>query len=354
MGSCTIKADSLTPSLSVCKRDFQLHYVIGKGGFGKVWKLEHKKTGVLYAMKEMSKARVLSKKSVVSVMNERELLTALRHPFIVNMHFAFQDRDNLYLVTDLMPGGDLRYHLSRLHTFTQDQSRFFLACILVGLDHLHKHNVIHRDIKPENLVLDARGYVRITDFGITRLYSPDNARETSGTPGYMAPEVVCQQPHSFTVDYFAVGVLLYEFMTGKRPYPGRTRKEIKDQVLARQATATSEQLPANWDPTALDLINRLLQRKPTHRLGAGGLAEVKAHPWFAALDWEALMDKTLEAPLVPQGDHNFSSRLGKTHNVWKDARSDTMIANISLLQNRATQQLFAEYEFDNSACNSPS
>jgi serum/glucocorticoid-regulated kinase 1/serum/glucocorticoid-regulated kinase 2 len=170
----------------------------------------------------------------------------------------------------------------------------------------------------------------------------------------MAPEVICQQPHSFTVDYFAVGVLLYEFMTGKRPYPGRTRKEIKDQVLTRQATATSEQLPANWDPTALDLINRLLQRKPTHRLGAGGLAEVKAHPWFAALDWEALMDKSLEAPLIPQGDHNFSSRLGKTHNVWKDARSDTMIANISLLQNRATQQLFAEYEFDNSACNSPS
>ena len=353
MGSCTIKTDSLTPNMTVCKRDFQLHHIIGKGGFGKVWKLEHKRSGAHYAMKEMSKARVLSKKSVVSVMNERELLTVLRHSFIVNMHFAFQDRENLYLVTDFMPGGDLRFHLSRLHTFTQEQSRFLVACILTGLGYIHSQNVIHRDIKPENLVLDSRGYVRITDFGIARVYYPDNARESSGTPGYMAPEVICQQPHSFAVDYFAVGVLLYEFMTGKRPYPGRTRKEIKEQVISRQATVANEHLPEGWDQSVLDLINRLLQRKPINRLGNNGLLEVKTHPWFSGFAWSELEGKNLQAPFVPDGDRNFSSRLGKTHNLWKDARSDTMVANISLLQNRATQQLFAEYEFDSAICPSP-
>ena len=351
MGSCNFKSDSFEPLQTTSKHHFLLHYVIGKGGFGKVWKLEHKKTGQLYAMKEMSKARVLSKKSVVSIMNERELLMELRHPFIVNMYYAFQDRENLYLVTDLMPGGDLRYHLGKAKKFPEAQSsteyaEFLIACIVTSLEHLHNHEILHRDIKPENLVMDSRGYLRITDFGIARTYTPENARETSGTPGYMAPEVLCQQPHSYTADYFAVGVILHEFMIGRRPYPGRTRKEIKDQILARQAEITAAQLPAEWNPSVLDFVNRLLQRKPSNRLGHGGINELKMHAWFAGFQWPALLEKTLDAPFVPNDQDNFSSRLRKTHNVWKDAKSESMIQNISLLRNDATQQLFAGYQFD--------
>lgn len=165
---------------------------IGRGGFGKVWKVEQKKTNQLYAMKEMQKARVLAKKSVNSVMNEKKFLSQIYHPFLVNMNFAFEDRENLYLVSDLMQGGDLRYHLAKHKKFNEQQTRFFIACMILALEYLHQKSILHRDIKPENLVFDSNGYLKITDLGIARVWNPDNSKDTSGTPGYMAPEVMCR------------------------------------------------------------------------------------------------------------------------------------------------------------------
>lgn len=211
MGNCNFKTEYETDNVvAVTKNHFQFHYVIGKGGFGKVWKVEMKKTNRLFAMKEMLKCRIISKRSVTSVMNERKLLSSLKHPFLVNMHYAFQDRENLYLVMDLLNGGDLRYHISKHRKFTEEQTRFFLACLILCLEYSHNKGVIHRDIKPENLVFDSTGYLRLTDFGIARIWNPENAKDTSGTPGYMAPEVMCRQNHGVAVDYFAIGVIGYE------------------------------------------------------------------------------------------------------------------------------------------------
>ena len=138
------------------------------------------------------------------------------------MIFCFQDKENLYLVMDLLNGGDLRYHISKNKRFSEEQTKFFVACILLALDYLHSNNILHRDIKPENLVLDHignswiyLGYVRLTDFGIAKLFQKENSNETSGTPGYMAPEVMCCLNHTIAVDYFALGVMTYEFMQGK-------------------------------------------------------------------------------------------------------------------------------------------
>ena len=133
---------------------------------------------------------------------------------------------------DMHSGGDLRYHISRQRLFTEAQTKFFVACIVHSLSFIHKKLIIHRDIKPENLVFDSRGYLKVTDFGIARIWSQDNSRETSGTPGYMAPEVMCKQNHGVSVDYYAVGVIAYECMLGKRPYNGKGRKEIRDNILA--------------------------------------------------------------------------------------------------------------------------
>ncbi len=149
------------------------------------------------------------------------------------MNYAFQDRENLYLVMDLLTGGDLRYHISKHRRFSETQVQFFLANILEGLEHIHVKGIIHRDIKPENLVFDSNGYLRTTDFGIARIWQPENSKDTSGTPGYMAPEVMCRQNHGVAVDYFAVGVIAYECMFGKRPYLGKSRKEIRDHILAK-------------------------------------------------------------------------------------------------------------------------
>ena len=158
-----------TANQIISKSSFSYLYPIGKGGFGRVWKVEMRRTKQFFAMKEMDKLRILSKRSVHSVMNERKILEALKHPFIVNMLYAFQDRDNLYLVMDLMSGGDLRYHINKNRFFLESQSRFFAACIITGLEYIHSNGVLHRDIKPENLVLDSKGYLRITDFGIARI-----------------------------------------------------------------------------------------------------------------------------------------------------------------------------------------
>lgn len=212
-------------NVAINKNNFLYHYAIGKGGFGKVWKVERKKDKQIFAMKEMSKARVLTKRSVNSVLNERKILAQLKHEyallvltpfsFIVNMQYAFQDRENLYLVMDMLSGGDLRYHISRHRRFSEEQTRFFVACIINSLEYVHNKSILHRDIKPENLVFDEKGYLRVTDFGIARIWNPDNAKETSGTPGYMAPEVMCRQNHGVAVDYFAVGVIGFECMMGR-------------------------------------------------------------------------------------------------------------------------------------------
>lgn len=225
----------------------------------------------------MLKLRVVSKRSVSSVMNERRLLSMIKHPFMVNMQYAFQDKDNLFLAMDLMSGGDLRFHLGKMKKFSEQQTRFFVACIVTGLEYLHINGIIHRDIKPENLVFDNKGYLRITDFGISKLMSPENYRDTSGTPGYMAPEVMCRQNHGIATDYFALGVIAYEFMTGRRPYLGRNRKEIKDQIMARQIQLKKQDVPAGWSMEAVDFINKLLQRKAQNRLGNNGPQEVKNH-----------------------------------------------------------------------------
>jgi serum/glucocorticoid-regulated kinase 2 len=233
-------------------------------------------------MKEMLKARVMHKKSIQSVMNELKLLSMIQSRFIVNAHYAFQDQENLYLVMDLLLGGDLRFHLARKRKFTMEQTKFFIACLVQALESVHGNGIIHRDIKPENMVFDENGYLKLTDFGIAREWLPeiDNSNETSGTPGYMAPEVMCKNNHGMAADFFAVGVIAWECMLGRRPYVGKSRREIRDAILAKQAQIRKNDVPSDWSLEAADFINKCLARKASSRLGYNGIEEVKNHPWF--------------------------------------------------------------------------
>ena len=293
----------------VTKNSFEFQYIIGKGGFGKVWQVTLKKTQKLYAIKEMSKVKIIDRKSEKSIKTEREFLSILHHPFIVNMNFAFQDYENLYLVMDLLTGGDLRYHISKRKRFSESQTKFFIGNLLLGLDYIHKKNIIHRDIKPENLVLDSNGYLRITDFGVAKRNKKDNSRETSGTPGYMAPEVLMAQNHSFTVDFFAIGVMCYEFMIGKRPYIGKNRREIKNLVLRFQARITKENLLCDWSEDSMDFINACLIRKDKYRLGFNnGCKDLIEHSWFNNFDWNGVLDKKISAPYIPLNEGNYDKK----------------------------------------------
>ena len=288
---------------------FEFLFVIGKGGFGKVWRVRYRRTQEIFALKEMSKRKILDKKSEYSINNERVFLSKLRHPFLVNMHYAFQDKDNLYLVIDILNGGDLRFHCSRYRKFSEEQTRFFIACIVHSLSYVHKNNVIHRDVKPENLILDDKGYVHLTDFGIAKENMGDNSSETSGTPGYMSPEVILGIGHNFSVDYYAIGVIGYEFMTGKRPYLGKTRREIKEQMFKKQARITKDKLEKKWSLDSMDFINRLIERKPELRLGhKNGIQELKDHFWLRYYPWKDLEDKILPGPFIPEKRNNFDKR----------------------------------------------
>ena len=343
MGNCNFRSETSETNsskvyLALSSNLFKINYAIGKGGFGKVWRVEHKRTKVNFALKEMEKTRIINKRSVLSVMNERRLLAMIRHPFIVNMQFAYQDREKLYLVMDLMPGGDLRYHIGKQRRFTEQQTRFFICCILCSLEYLHENAIIHRDIKPENLVLDYKGYVHLTDFGIARIWQPENKHETSGTPGYMAPEVICRQNHSYVSDYFALGVIVYEFMNGKRPYQGKSRKDIRDSILAKQVQIKPQDLPAGWSVEVCDFVNRLLQRKPHNRIGYSGIKEIKDHPWLTGVNWEALIQKKLPAPFIPITKDNFDQK--QVNSEWQDEGEPVDLTLVSV------QNLFAGYYYD--------
>lgn len=294
----------------------------------------------------MDKSRILLRNSVHSVMNERNLLSLIKHPFIVNMHFAYQDRSKLYLILDLMAGGDLRYHLGRIKQFNENQTRFLVCCLLLSIEYLHENNIIHRDIKPENIVLDCNGYAHLTDFGIARILQKENKHETSGTPGYMSPEVICRQNHSKETDFFAIGVIVFEFMTGKRPYLGKNRKEIRDAILLKQVKITQSTLPPDWSPEAGDFANQLLQRKPQNRLGRNGIGEVKEHPWVKNVNWSGLMQRKLLAPFVPLAKDNFDSKHVNSGWVNGDDKFDLELASI--------QNLFQGYSFESNKQKDPS
>ena len=288
----------------ITRNSFEFIFLIGKGGFSKVWKVKWKKTGEIFALKEMSKPRIIDKKCEDTILLERDLLSKMNHPFIVNMHFSFQDMNSLYLVMDLITGKDLRYHLSKEKQFSSEVSKFFIACTILGLEYIHYNNILHRDIKPDNLVLDQNGYVKITDFGISREMNKMIKGESSGTPGYMAPEVMCGKPHSIDSDYYCLGIMTFEFMKGVRPFLCKSNSELKKRVMETNMVVNKLSLPEGWGIEAGDFINRLIKRKQSERLGHGGDNEVKNHLWFKGFRWDKLYRMELKSPYIPEIEEN--------------------------------------------------
>ena len=269
--------------------------------------MKYKRTKKIYAMKEMSKAKIFMKKSVNSILKEREFLEKLHYPFLSNMHFAFQTQDFLYIVLDYLQGGDLRYNICKKVNYTEEEVKFIISNIILSLEYIHSNNIIHRDIKPENLVFDINGYLHLTDFGIANEhYENDILINSSGTPSYMAPEVLIKKPHSFEVDFYALGIIIFELIYGKRPYNGRNRKEIRDQVISRETQIKYDNLPSGWDINCIDFINGLLKRKNKIRLGFKGIYQIKNHPFLNSVLWDDIEKMTFKSPFIfKSNEDNF-------------------------------------------------
>lgn len=303
MGNCH-ERNELDGCSTISEADFEFIKPIGRGAFGTVWDSRHKKTNVPLALKVFTKASITTQDALNSILKERAILSILSHPFIINMKLAFHSTRKLFLGLDLKLGGDLRFHITK-KKFNEPEIKFVLCCVIQALEFVHSCNFIHKDVKPENIVLDNSGYAFLTDFGTCELIKTQNGTETSGTPGYMAPEVICRQNHSFVSDFFSLGIILYEVIMGNRPYMGKNRQEIRQSILNAQVSIHKESIPEGWTEESVDICNGLLKRKPSSRLGAGGVQEILQHPWFADFDLEKLKKFELKAPFVPEKENNY-------------------------------------------------
>ena len=289
--------------------------------------------------------RILDCKNIRSVKNERELLSKMNHPFIVNLHFSFQDSHFLYLVIDLLTGGDLRYHLFHKKYFDEKQTKFIISCVALGLEYCHSNLIIHRDIKPENILLDSDGYAHITDFGIAMQQS-NNATQMSGTPSYMAPEALFGKNQTTVSDYYSLGVLTYELMFGVKPYTGKNREEIKEKISKRDFILSNKIIEKNnWSKESLDFLNKLLQKEPNKRLGSlTGITEFKKHPWLLSVDWKSLYNFKIQAPFVPYGEKNYESQfVSKKIKVGED----TEIRYENIIKSSEYKTAFNDYKYFN-------
>ncbi|KAL0485534.1 serine/threonine-protein kinase [Acrasis kona] len=282
--------------------DFEMLKLIGQGSFSKVCLVKKKDTGKLYAMKVLLKNELKKRNQVEHTNTERKILAKYQHPFLVKLHYSFQTQDKLYMCLEYVDGGELFYHLKRARRFPENLACFYAAEILLAINFLHSNDIVYRDLKPENILVDLQGHLKLTDFGLSKagVTSMGGSTEGSktrtfcGTPDYLAPEVIQGCPHGKAVDYWGLGVLLYEMLTGQPPFRGKNRNELYEQVL-RMDVGFPEHVSAN----ARSLVSALLTKKPEERLGAQKGEDVQNHPFFQGIDWQKLLDKQIEPPFKP-------------------------------------------------------
>lgn len=280
--------------------DFELLRVVGQGAFGKVFQVRKRDTGEVFAMKVMRKDRIMEKDHGDYVKAERDVLTSIVHPYIVTLRYSFQTIHKLYLVLDFINGGHLFFQLYRAGTFEEPLARLYTAELVLGLAHLHSLGFVHRDLKPENVLLDKEGHIKITDFGLAKANMSDQEEQRTnsfiGTMEYMAPEIISGKGHGKAVDWWSVGILLYEMLCGVPPFRAKGR-----QALQKLIVSGKYKLPPYLSAEAALFLKGLLQKEPSKRLGFGprGSQDVVTHAFFRHVDWKALKERTVPSPFRP-------------------------------------------------------
>jgi len=282
----------------ISKEDFELLTVIGKGSFGKVMQVRKKDDQRIFAMKVLKKEAIIARKQVTHTKAEKSILQKIQHPFIVKLHYAFQTSEKLYMILDYINGGELFYHLKKEGRFAELRVKFYAAQITCAIGHLHSLGIVYRDLKPENILLDATGNITITDFGLSKEIKIEEGTHTfCGTPEYLAPEVLKGQGHGTAVDWWSLGTLIYEMLTGLPPFYSQNINIMYQKILSGDL-----RFPAYITADAQSLLAGLLTRDADRRLGSGpdGANDVKRHPFFKDIDWEKLLRKEVEPSFKPK------------------------------------------------------
>jgi len=245
----------------------------------------------------LNKKNIVDRGEVEHTRAEKNILMKINHPFLMRLHYSFQSTDKLYLVMDFINGGELFFHLQNERRFPNERACFYAAEICLGIAHLHSAGIIYRDLKPENLLLDTNGHIKITDFGLSKEGLQDNQRTKTfcGTPEYLAPEVLEGKSYTKAVDWWSVGTLIFEMLTGLPPFYCDDVQKMYTMKLTAELT-----VPDYVDEAAKDIIQRFLDRNPDTRLK--DLEEIKGHPWFSWIDWDLLFRKEMEPPYIPHVD----------------------------------------------------
>lgn len=286
---------------------FKMIKVVGKGSFGKVFLVREHKTREMFALKVLRKDNIIKRNQVEHTRTERSVLGYVKHPFIVGLKMAFQSKDKLYFVLDYCAGGELFFHLSKVGKFSESRAAFYAAEIVLALEYIHQLDIVYRDLKPENVLLDARGHVRLTDFGLSKegiTNSSSGANSFCGTPEYLAPEILNRQGHGRAVDWWSLGALLYEMLTGLPPFYCRDREKLFEKIRRGHLD-----YPRSLSARSQSLLMGLLTKDPTKRLGSGtdDAAPIKNHAFFADTNWIGLTKGEIAPPWDPQINNSLDT-----------------------------------------------
>ncbi|XP_038146333.1 serine/threonine-protein kinase N1b isoform X1 [Cyprinodon tularosa] len=286
--------------LCLCLQDFKLIAVLGRGHFGKVLLSEYKKTGSQYAIKALKKGDIVARDEVESLMCEKrifETVNSSHHPFLVNLFACFQTPEHVCFVMEYTAGGDLMMHI-HADVFAEPRAVFYSACVVLGLQFLHDHKIVYRDLKLDNLLLDTEGFVKIADFGLCKegMGYGDRTSTFCGTPEFLAPEVLTDTSYTRAVDWWGLGILVYEMLVGESPFPGDDEEEVFDSIVNDEV-----RYPRFLSTDAIGIMRRLLRRNPERRLGSGekDAEDIKKQPFFRGMDWDALLQRKVTPPFIP-------------------------------------------------------
>jgi serine/threonine protein kinase len=278
---------------------FSIISVLGRGSYGKVMLCENKETKALYAIKSVHKDRLLRSQKVHTVLSERHILAKLTHPFIVSLCFAFQTPEKFYLGLEYLPGGELFHHFRDKSKLDMEAVRYYIAEIALALDYLHMNGVIYRDLKPENVLLGSDGYVKLTDFGLSKEISSQTGT-FCGTPEYVAPEVIRRDPYGFPIDWWSLGIFCYELIFGVTPFFHRNRSRMFSEIEHRDPT-----FPDSANPDVVRLIRGLLAKEPGQRFG---FEQLRTEPFFSGISFQDVLDKKVAMTYIPVVDSAKDAR----------------------------------------------
>ena len=346
------KDDFQNSILKLSYSDFEHLKLLGRGSFGEVLLVRLKANKKLYAMKILDKNMLKQRKQQIHTKTERDLMVKINCPFIVNIKSAFQDEFKLYIVSEFLQGGDLFFHLheKKNTVFPEEKAKFYVMELVIALDFLHKNNMVYRDLKPENILLDSQGHIKLTDFGLSKIFENENdkAFTVCGTPQYLAPEILLKKGYDKSVDWWSLGCVLYEMLYCRLPFKFKKGQKISLSIY-------KEEIPFDKkiSEDAKDFISNLLIFEPKSRLGYGtnGAENIKNHKFFKGINWNDVWDKKLEPPFVPKlkdeqdlkyfdssfTDESISSLLGK--NSLKDKPFSNEYNGFSYLDPSVSKEL---------------